>query len=80
MLEGLSLQERLDVAAKYGESHVVELTYSSQAAVAQENTSINLDCLPQLSQVPEESIKWKYIQLDELGNQRKPLCMILYMH
>ena len=70
MLEGFSPRERLDVAAKYGESHI------DQAAVAQENASINLDCLPQLSQVPEESIKWKYVQLDEFGDQSKSLCVV----
>lgn len=68
ILEGLSPRERLDVAAKYHESHIVELTSSSQAAVSQGGARISLDCLPQLSEVPGGSIQWKFIQLDEFGN------------
>ena len=76
VLEGLSPQERLDVAAKYGESYVVELTSSSQAAAAQGGASINLDCLPwcnMSSQLIEGTVQWKFIQLDQFGNISKLL-------
>ena len=79
MLEGLSPQERLDVAAKYGESYVVELTSSSQAAAAQEGASINLDCSPLRNRlhggIYDGSIRWKYIQLDEFGSPSKLVYM-----
>ena len=74
ILEGLTPRERLDVAAKYGESHIVELTSSSQAAVSQENAMINLDCLPWRSgssQLQNGTIQWKFIQLDRFC---KPIC------
>ena len=76
ILEGLSPRERLDVAAKAYTSHIVNLTSASQAAVAQEKANINLDCLPRLSEVPGESIKWKFILLDEFGASGKP-CNVL---
>ena len=71
ILEGLSARERLRVAAKYGTSHIVELTSSSQAAVSQQGANINLDCLPwrNVSSQPQNgTIQWKFIQLDEFGN------------
>ena len=77
VLEGLSPMERLDVAAKYRESYIIELTSSSQAAAAQEAASINLDCSPQLNHyglhggINNGSIRWKSIQLDQLGTPRK---------
>ena len=75
VLEGLSPMERLDVAAKYRESHVIELTSSSQAAAAQEAASINLDCSPLLNGlhggINNGSIRWRFIQLDRFGTPRK---------
>ena len=59
--------ERLAFAAKTGESHVVTLTRTSQLGIAQEGASINIDCGPWLSRFPGGSIRWKYIQLDQLG-------------
>ena len=66
-LEQLSDVEKLQVAAKYGESYVVELTNTSQSAVAQEYVNLFLDCSPWLSQ--NATIEWTFIQLDEFGNQ-----------
>ena len=80
ILEGLSPREHLDVAAKYGESHVVELTSSSQAAVSQQGANINLDCLlwrNGSSQLQNGTIQWKFIQLDQFGKPRKPICLIV---
>jgi hypothetical protein len=60
--------ERLAFAAKKGESHVVRLTRSAQLGIAQEAARIDIDCLPWLSRFPGGSIRWEFIQLDELGN------------
>ena len=64
----LSYPQRLSIAAKSGESYIVELTKNSQCAVTQENVNLNVDCLPWLNQFPEGSIHWNYIQLYDIGN------------
>ena len=67
-LERLSDPEKLQVAARTGETHLIRLTNDSQSAVAQEGVNLN-DCLPFLQQTfPEGSIRWTFIQLDEFGN------------
>lgn len=60
--------ERLAFAAKAGESHIVTLTRSSQLGIAQEDANVNMDCLPWLSRFPGGTIRWKFIQLDQLGH------------
>ena len=68
----LSDLEKLAIAAITGETHVLELNQEVQAAVVQEGVSLNIDCLPWLSQVDpdldEYMIRWTFIQLDEFGN------------
>ena len=67
-LERLSDPEKLQVAARTGETHLIRLTNDSQSAVAQEGVNLNIDCLPFLEQFPGGSIQWTFIQLDEFGN------------
>ena len=70
--------ERLAFAAKTGESHVVRMTRSSQLGIAQDGSSINIDCLPWLSRFPGgSSVRWKFIMLDQLGN---PLGIRRFLH
>ena len=69
MLQLLPDSERLAIAAKTGETHILELTSAVQGAVVQEDVTLNIDCLPWLLQNPEGSmIRWTFIQLDEFGN------------
>ena len=69
VLQNLTGLERLAIAAKRGETHILELTNDVQAAVVQELVTINIDCLPWLLQNPDGSvIRWSFIQLDEFGN------------
>ena len=79
MLQLLSDLEKLAVAAKTGETHILELTEAVQGAVVQQDVTLNIDCLPwlqrnrlelnQLEQNPDElTIRWSFIQLDEFGN------------
>lgn len=77
-LQLLSDQEKLAVAAKTGETHILRLTEEVQGAVVQEDVTLNIDCLPWLLQqqnqeLPEQppieyTIQWSFIQLDEFGN------------
>ena len=72
-LEVLSDPEKLEVAAKTGESQIVELVSDSQAAVVQSGVSLSVDCLPWLNQSLENGtsdamIRWSFIQLDKSGN------------
>lgn len=70
--------EKLTVAAKTGETHILRLTEEVQGAVVQEDVTLNIDCLPWLLQQqslepPEQlpvqyTIRWSFIQLDEFGN------------
>ena len=68
----LSDPEKLAIAAKTGETHVLELNQEVQAAVVQEGVSLNIDCLPWLNQtdpdLDEYMIRWTFIQLDKFGN------------
>lgn len=68
-LQRLSDLEMLMIAAKNGETHILELTDAFQAAVVQENVTLSIDCLPRLLQNPTGyMIRWKFSQLDEFGN------------
>ena len=76
-LQQLPDREKLAVAAKIGETHILRLTEAVQGAVVQEDVTLNIDCLPwlmqRLQQVPEQPpehfmIRWSFIQLDEFGN------------
>lgn len=68
-LRELTDRERLAVAALTGGVHTIEFTGPSQAAVVQDDVSINLDCLPWLNQNPEGSvIRWSVVPLDEFGD------------
>jgi hypothetical protein len=78
-LQLLPEQERLEIAAKTGETHILRLTEEVQGAVVQEDVTLNIDCLPwllqqqileqPLEQPPVEyTIRWSFIQLDEFGN------------
>lgn len=68
-LQLLTDLERLEVAARSGETHVVELTEAAQGGVVQGDVFLNIDCLPWLNQNPEGSvIRWLFIQLDANGN------------
>ena len=77
-LQLLSDREKLAVAAKTGETHILRLTEEVQGAVIQEDVTLNIDCLPWLLQqqnleTPEQppvqyTIQWSFIQLDEFGN------------
>lgn len=70
-LENLTNLERLEVAARSGEEHIVELTEATQGGVVQGDVSISIDCLPWFNQSSEGSeIRWFFIQLDESGNIR----------
>ena len=69
LLQNLTDLEKLAVAAKSGETHILELTSDVQAAVVQEDVTLNIDCLPWLLQNPDGFvIRWSFIQLDEFGN------------
>ena len=75
-LELLSDLERLEVAARTGDTQIIELTEASQGAVVQETVSINIDCLPWLNQNPGGSmIRWTVVQLDEFGKEKGGLIM-----
>ena len=67
-LEGLSPQERLEVAAKTGEMITVRMNETSQTGITQEGVYLAIDCSPWLSQFPGGSVQWSFIQLDEFGN------------
>ena len=67
-LKLLSYPERLSIAAKRGESHIVRLTEISQSAVTQENVNLNVDCLPWLNKFPEGSVHWYFVQLYDVDN------------
>ena len=65
----LTDKEKLLIAARTGEMHIVELSEMFQGAVVQEDVTLSIDCLPWLQQNPEGSmIRWTFIQLDEFGN------------
>ena len=76
----LSDLEKLTIAAKSGETHVLELNQEVQAAVVQEGVSLNIDCLPWLNQtdpdLDEYMIRWTFIQLDEFGNVQGELIIM----
>ena len=78
LLEGYSARELLDVAGKYGSSHIFQLTAPSQTVVSQQGVTIVLDCLPwrNMSQLHNGTIQWKYIQLDASGNPGLPTYML----
>lgn len=74
-LLNLTKVERLEVAARSGETHLVELTEPTQGGAVQGDVSLNIDCLPWLEQNSEGSVaSWFFIQLDECGNVRGNLC------
>ena len=74
-LQNLTKVERFEVAAKSGETHIVELTEDTQGGVVQSDVSINIDCLPWLKQNSEGAeASWFIVQLDESGNVRGNLC------
>ena len=71
-LQLLSDIEKLAVAAKSGETHILRLTDAVQGAVVQEDVTLNIDCLPWLMQrvaqnAVQNMIRWTFIQLDEFG-------------
>ena len=67
-LSVLTDRERLEVAARTGGMFTIEITGPSQAAVVQEEVTINLDCLPWLLQNPDDYvIRWTVVALDEFG-------------
>lgn len=82
MLQLLPDVEKLAVAAKTGETHILQLTEAVQGAVVQEDVTLNIDCLPWFEQNLEQNleqnqleqnsdaymIQWSFIQLDEFGN------------
>ena len=70
-LQQLSDLELLAIAAKNGETHIIELTDAVQGAVVQEDVTLSIDCLPWLLQNPAGyMIRWTFVQLDEFGNVR----------
>ena len=70
-LQNFTEVEKLEVAARSGETHFVELTELTQGGAVQGNVSLNIDCLPWLEQNSEGSeARWFFIQLDECGNVR----------
>ena len=82
-LKLLSGLERLQVAARSGETQIIELTEAAQGAVVQESVSVNIDCLPWLNQNPAGSmIRWTLVQLDEFGNEKgsNTLCALLNLN
>ena len=70
-LQQFSDVNKLQVAAKSGESYVVELTNASQAAVAQEDVSLSLNCLPWQRRVSNGSIesRWLIVQLEQFSGR-----------
>ena len=81
MLQLLPELEKLAVAAKTGETHILQLTEAVQGAVVQEDVTLNIDCLPWLEQIQNQfeqnqleqdsdayMIRWSFIQLDEFGD------------
>ena len=73
-LEGLSPQERLEVAAMAGEMITVRINGSSQTGIVQEGVHLAIDCSPWLSQFPGGSVEWSFIQLDEFGTTTCTFC------
>ena len=66
--------EKLRIAAKTGESHIVNITsnVSSKLIFAQERVALSLDCLPLLQQIGQNqngklTIQWSFQQLSETG-------------
>ena len=64
---GFSDAERLEFAARTGTTQIIRITGESQIATAQEESNVNVDCLPWLEQFPGGSIQWFRLQLDEFG-------------
>ena len=56
--------ELLEVAAKFSERILVELTGSPQVVVVQENVNANFDCLPFLMNFAGGSIRWLAVFLN----------------
>ena len=54
MLQLLPELEKLAVAAKTGETHILQLTEAVQGAVVQEDVTLNIDCLPWLEQIQNQ--------------------------
>ena len=66
--------EKLRIAAKTGESHIVNITdsVSSKLVFAQERVTLSLDCLPLLQWIRQNqngnlTIQWFFQQLSETG-------------
>ena len=66
--------EKLRMAAKTGEHHIIDITNNSVLllAFAQERVAINLDCLPWLQRIGQNNdgelkIEWSFVQLTKNG-------------
>ena len=71
-LEDASDPEKLEIAAKTGEHHIIDITNDSRLhlAFAQERVAINLDCLPLLQRIGQNNngefkILWSFIQFND---------------
>ena len=66
----------LDMAARTGESVVINITESSQGAIVQDRVDVLMDCYPWLSNFPGGTIRWylhRYLDLDHtMLGMRKP--------
>ena len=57
----------LDLAARTGESVVINITESSQGAIVQDGVNVLMDCYPWLSNFPGGTIRWylyRYLDWD----------------
>ena len=62
--------ELLAIAARTGESIIIEIDNSSTTAIAQEGVNVNIHCLPWLQRFPDGSIQWSRILLDLEGQSK----------